>query len=280
MKMAITFVLGLGSAYGLWTLLQPMFAQPVFQRQNYRGRTLPTAAGLVLVLVPLPWIAIWSAYDSVRDGSRPVLDRSWTTTVIVIAGFGLLGLLDDLAGDGGARGFAGHVVAATRGELTTGLVKLLGGGLIAVAAAAPWAADRFSHLVVGALVIALAANLGNLLDRAPGRVEKVSLLGFAVLAVATMGDEGLAGPALVVGAGTAMLLPDLRERCMLGDTGANVLGAAVGLGVVASTGTGIQAVVAILLLVLNVVSEFVSFSAVIDRTRPLRWADRLGALPR
>jgi hypothetical protein len=39
-------------------------------------------------------------------------------------------------------------------------------------------------------------------------------------------------------------------------------------------------VVAILLLVLNVVSEFVSFSAVIDRTRPLRWADRLGALPR
>ena len=61
----------------------------------------------------------------------------------------------------------------------------------------------------------------------------MSLLGFVVLAAVTVGDEGLAGPALVVGAGTAMLVPDLRERCMLGDTGANVLGAAVGLGVVA-----------------------------------------------
>jgi len=280
MKMIITFVLGLGSAYGLWTLLQPLFAKPIFQRENYRGRRLPTAAGLVLVLAPLPWIALWSAYDAIRDGSRPDLDRSWTTTVIVVVGFGLFGLLDDLVGDGGPRGFAGHVVAATRGELTTGMIKLVGGGLVAVAAAAPWAADRFSHLVIGALTIALAANLGNLFDRAPGRIEKVSLLGFAVLAVATLGDDGLAGPALVVGAGAAMLVPDLREKCMLGDTGANVLGAAVGLGVVASTDTSAQAAVAIVLLVLNVVSEFVSFSSVIERTPPLRWADRLGALPR
>jgi UDP-GlcNAc:undecaprenyl-phosphate/decaprenyl-phosphate GlcNAc-1-phosphate transferase len=279
-KMLITFVLGAATAYGLWTVLQPLFARPALQRKNHRGRELPTAAGLVIVLAPLPLIALWSAYDTIRDGYRPDLDRSWTTTVIVVVGFGLFGLLDDLLGDGGPRGFAGHVQAATRGELTTGLVKLVGGGLVAVAAAAPWAADRFSHLVVGSLVIALAANLGNLLDRAPGRIEKVSTLAFVVLAAGTVGAESLAGPALVVGAGAAMLVPDLRERCMLGDTGANVLGAAVGLGVVASTGTAVNAAVAIVLLVLNVASEFVSFSAVIDRTRPLRWADRLGAPPR
>ena len=185
-KVLITFVLGAATAYGLWTVLQPLFAQPALQRKNHRGRELPTAAGLVIVLAPLPSIALWSVYDTIRDGYRPDLDRSWTTTVIVVVGFGLFGLLDDLRGDGGPRWLRWSRPAATRGELTTGLVKLVGGGLVAVAAAAPWA-DSSSHLVVGSLVIALAANLGNLFDRAPGRVEKVSILAFVVLAAGTMG---------------------------------------------------------------------------------------------
>ena len=76
-------------------------------------------------------------------------------------------------------------------------------------------------------LVALAANLGNLLDRAPGRAGKVSLIVFVVLAVTSRLAPELTGPALVAGAGAGMLWPDLRERCMLGDTGANVLGAGV-----------------------------------------------------
>ena len=36
-------------------------------------------------------------------------------------------------------------------------------------------------------------------------------------------------------------------------------------------------VVAVVLAVANLLSEWVSFSAVIDRTPPLRWVDRLGS---
>jgi hypothetical protein len=107
-------------------------------------------------------------------------------------------------------------------------------------------------------------------------VIKVGLLGAAV--VAALGAPGwhLTGPMLIVGAGLGLLIPDLRERCMVGDTGANVVGAAVGFGIVIATGATGQWVALAVLVALNVVSEFWSFSRIIDHNPPLRWLDRLG----
>jgi hypothetical protein len=86
----------------------------------------------------------------------------------------------------------------------------------------------------------------------------------------------LAAPAVVLGAGLGLLVPDLRERCMLGDTGANVLGGAAGLALATSVSTTAAWIVALALAALNLASERVSFSRVIDRVAPLRWMDRLG----
>jgi hypothetical protein len=84
---------------------------------------------------------------------------------------------------------------------------------------------------------------------------------------------------LVIGAGAGMLWPDLRERCMLGDTGSNVLGAAVGWGLVIACGRRGEWVALAVVVALNLASEVVSFSRVIDAVTPLRWLDRLGARP-
>jgi hypothetical protein len=97
-----------------------------------------------------------------------------------------------------------------------------------------------------------------------------------VLAVATGVGAELAGPALVVGAGLGLLVPDLRERCMLGDAGANPLGAAVGVGVVLACSPGVRLAALVVVAALNLASELVSFTKVIDRTPPLRYLDRLG----
>ena len=89
--------------------------------------------------------------------------------------------------------------------------------------------NRLPHagwLLVDAAVVALAANLANLLDRAPGRTTKVALVAFAVLGLSTGAWTLLAGPALLLGAALALLIPELAERGMVGDTGANALGAA------------------------------------------------------
>jgi hypothetical protein len=118
-------------------------------------------------------------------------------------------------------------------------------------------------------VVAGAANLLNLFDLRPGRALKVGLLG----AVAV----GAPGPA---GAAAALLPADLRERVMLGDAGANALGALLGLAAVHrwTSRTARLGVLAGLTAVTGA-SEVVSFTSVIERTPPLRALDALGRRP-
>jgi UDP-N-acetylmuramyl pentapeptide phosphotransferase/UDP-N-acetylglucosamine-1-phosphate transferase len=201
----------------------------------------------------------------------------------VIAGtaaFGLVGLLDDLATPSGARGFKGHLGALTRGRLTTGAAKLAGGGaaaLIVVGLLEP--ESGLDSLLRDALLIALAANLVNLFDRAPGRALKAVGASFVVIVVALGAASVLAPAAVAVGAGLALLLDDLHERVMLGDTGANALGAALGIAAVVGLSATGRTVVAVALVVLNGLSEVVSFGRVIDGFAPLRAVDRAGRRP-
>ena len=66
---------------------------------------------------------------------------------------------------------------------------------------------------------------------------------------------------------------------MLGDTGANALGATLGVAVVAGTGLAGRGLALAVLAALTLASEKVSFSRVIDATPALRWADQLGRRP-
>jgi UDP-N-acetylmuramyl pentapeptide phosphotransferase/UDP-N-acetylglucosamine-1-phosphate transferase len=206
----------------------------------------------------------------------PGLTAARTVTLAAALGFGLLGVFDDLAGSGDARGFRGHLASLLRGRLTTGGLKLLGGACVAVIVCAAVSGDAVGALLRDAALVALAANLGNLFDRAPGRTIKVATVAFAVLAALCSRRTPLVGPAVAVGAGLALLLDDLHERLMLGDAGANALGGVVGLGVVLATAPSTRVAVLIGVAALNLVSEVVSFSRVIDGVPPLRALDRAG----
>ena len=85
--------------------------------------------------------------------------------------------------------------------------------------------------------------------------------------------------AVVAGAAAGLLWPDLREQMMLGDVGANVLGGVLGLGVVIATAPMTRTIVFLGVLALNLASEAVSFSTVIDKVAPLRALDRVGRKP-
>jgi hypothetical protein len=63
---------------------------------------------------------------------------------------------------------------------------------------------------------------------------------------------------------------------MLGDAGANPLGGALGLGLVLGFAPGVRNIALVVVILANLASEAVSFSAVIDRVAPLRYLDRLG----
>lgn len=269
-------VLGLAAAAALWAGMQPVFSRPMFRRKNFRGVELPTAVGLV---VPIATVATSAALLVLTTlGWRPNEPAlaALGLTVTATLGFGLLGLMDDLAVDEGASGYRGHVRALAKGRLTAGSLKMVAGPAVAIIVVFPVATDSTVRLLLDGALVALAANLANLLDRAPGRVVKVSLLATAAVVAATLADPATMGAVVVAGATLALLVGDLRERLMLGDAGANPIGAALGLAVVLSCAPLTRTWVMAALLVLNLLSERFSFSSVIDRVAPLRGLDRWG----
>jgi UDP-N-acetylmuramyl pentapeptide phosphotransferase/UDP-N-acetylglucosamine-1-phosphate transferase len=273
---ALAAVAGLLAGRVVWLLLRPLFRQQLFLRENWRGRTVTTAVGVVLPLGLVVVEAGRAVAGAAGAGEIGGLSSARLAVVITVVGFGLLGLLDDLAGVGDARGLRGHLATLAGGRLTTGGVKLLGGVAVALVAVAPGAGRNVGRLVVDGLLVASAANLGNLLDRRPGRVGKAALAAFVGLAAAVRADAQLADVAVVIGAAAGLLVDDLHERLMLGDTGANVLGAALGLGVVLTCGPATRAIVLVVVLALNGLSEVVSFTRIIDAVPPFRALDQMG----
>lgn len=277
----MTLLLGAAAGYLagrlLWLVVRPGFlAQPLLVRTNYRGRPVVTAVGVVVPLALLLVEAGRVVSGAAGIGDAGGLPPTRLAVVVVVVGLGLLGTLDDLVGTGDERGFRGHLRAMAQGRLTTGGVKLVVGLAVALLAVADRAGSSASRLLADAALVALAANLANLFDRAPGRATKVGATAFLALAAATGAPGVLATVAVVVGAAAALLMDDLRERIMLGDAGANALGGVLGLGVVLACAPATRNVALLVLLALNLASELVSFSRVIDHVAPLRALDRAG----
>jgi hypothetical protein len=198
-------------------------------------------------------------------------------------GFGALGFVDDVLGGDAERGWKAHLRALAAGRLSAGGVKLFGGGVLALmlaSAAGSTASGSGGVLRVGAdgALVALAANLANAFDRAPGRTIKVSLVAWAALTMAAGGGAAAVALGPVMGAALGLLPEDLGERLMLGDAGANSLGAALGLAALLTLGPGARLIVTAVLLVLNVAADLISFTQLIRNTPALDRLDRLGRI--
>jgi hypothetical protein len=165
----------------------------------------------------------------------------------------VLGLADDLW-SGPERGFRAHL---SRGS-TTGVAKAVGIPLVALAA---------TRSLRGATLVGLAANVLNQLDTRPGRALKAFFTGALLVR----------GPAKAYVPIAVLLAPyDLREMTMLGDAGANGLGAVLGYGSVSKlTGKG-QILSIAALAALTVAGETRSLGALIERARGVRELDAWG----
>jgi hypothetical protein len=199
------------------------------------------------------------------------------------AGAAAFGAYDDLAGSGDRRGFRGHLGALRQGEVTTGAVKLGGIGVTGVVSAA-LAGGSPVDVILNAGLVAGGANLLNLFDLRPGRAIKVAAASGALLG--TAGQDSVAAPRLEaalaavppLAAALALLPEDLGERAMLGDAGANALGAMLGASAAGLSRTGRIALLAAI-VGMTAASEKVSFTKVIARTPALNWLDMLGRRP-
>ena len=235
---------------------------PGWLRRNYRGTEVSLAGGTAAAVGALAAAAL---EPSTRRGAA----------LLAGGAAALAGAYDDLlaprAESAGDKGLAGHLAAARAGRVSGGVVKAAVIGAAALGAAGRLGARGLADRILRAGVIAGSANLLNLLDLRPGRAAKASL------AAGLIGSSGPAGgvAAASAGAAAAVLPGDLGERTMLGDLGANTLGALLGVRL-ASGSRRTRVGAAVVIGALTVASERVSFSKVIDATPALRWVDQLG----
>ena len=247
-------------------------------RKNHRGEPVTLLEGPALVAGTAGAIAL-----------APGLPRRRRTAAMLAAlSAGALGSYDDLAGSGSSRGLRGHFGALAKGEVTTGAVKVLGIGAAGLLAGALVQRKPIDKLLAG-IVIAGSANLVNLLDLRPGRAIKAGLIAGTPVALARRGsgsgERGMStrGAGVLaagsLGAAAALLPEDLSERAMLGDAGANALGAALGVAAAAGSGRVGLLLRAASIIGLTLASEKVSFTKVIAASPPLNAIDMLGRRP-
>lgn len=245
---------------------------PRWTRTNHRGAPISLLEGP----------AVGAGLVAGALATRGAGGRAALAGALAATGGAAFGLVDDLSEDVSRtrKGLRGHLGALAHGELTTGGLKVLGIGATGVVAAAlalrrGAGTGRLAHLgdvLVGGALVAGTANLVNLLDLRPGRALKAG----AALAAPVLLSRGAPAAAVVVGAAGAALPADLDERDMLGDGGANALGALAGTALVQALPRRARLVALAGVVGLTLASERVSFTAVIERTPALRALDRWG----
>lgn len=268
-----------------------------YRRQNFHGQTVSLTGGIKVAAACLATGVSLAADRPARVG-----------TMLPVAAGAALGYLDDTRAElpvqdtdtpaasqstisdsspetteakkekpAVPKGFHGHLQALSQGKVTTGALKIVGIGTGAALGSLGIGRSRGTGLgtwVLDTMLIAGSANLANLFDLRPGRCLKVG----ALAALPLIPEKGAAAP-LASGAlaTSALALPaDLGEREMLGDTGANALGALLGSAWAQKTGTGGKILGVLGIVALTAASEKISFSQVIAKTPGLRTIDQLG----
>ena len=229
------------------------------RRRNYRGREVVFPLGPVILVAGLVAAALAGG-----DGLGVWL--------IYLTGVCLLGLVDDWGGKVGPRGLRGHLAALVSGHPSTGAIK----GLGTLALAAGTAQGAGAGYLVDVALLTLAPHVGNLLDLRPGRVEKGAGVALSALcAVAgTLSPAALIWPfAMPVAAGACLTL---RERAMLGDSGASLIGALVGVSFVEALGPTAGAAAVGAMIAISLYGEFRSISNAVERVPLLARLDSLG----
>ncbi len=269
---ALPAILALAAALALAPGLLAAMRRAELVRPNYRGRPLPCPFGVLIVAAAL-LAAIPVELLHELAGSATVYPELGAVTLYAI-GVAFLGLVDDAA-PAAVRGWRGHGRALLRGELSSGALKALGALALALLVLAGRGYGAGRYLLAVALLV-LTTNAFNLLDLRPGRCVKAFVALGVALTIAAGSTRTLAtlgpfvAPVLVAGA------YDLRERAMLGDTGANLVGALAGLWLVFALGTTAQIVALAVVLALTVYAELRSLSTLIERTPLLRQLDSWG----
>ncbi|PWF26662.1 hypothetical protein [Ancrocorticia populi] len=240
-----------------------------WERTSFSGQELTLTEGLV-------------ASAGMIAAAASVSGRAKIGALASVGAGAVAGYVDDQMEDrfpAKGKGFHGHLGALRQGKLTSGAVKIGVIGLGASAGAATLATEQGALRKLGGWLvrtglIAGTANFVNLLDLRPGRAIKASAAASVPLALRSNPGSGLAAGVIATGAVCAR--DDLAGRAMLGDMGANAMGAGLGFALASSPSAALRVGALACVGGLTLLSERVSFSKVIEENPVLSRIDQFG----
>jgi UDP-N-acetylmuramyl pentapeptide phosphotransferase/UDP-N-acetylglucosamine-1-phosphate transferase len=236
---------------------------------NYRGREIPAIGGIVFI--PILLIAILLLVLS-----RPKESFIYLSYLVLVLGMGFAGVVDDLIGEKKTKGLINHIKSTMRGTVTTGFFKAFIGFSISFIISLG-TSNSFIEFVINVLIISLFANTLNLFDLRPGRAVKVFIAVSLILLTAATGRLLEAVPLIILNLAACFYIRyDLNEICMLGDTGANILGVSLGYYSTLFVNVYAKLLLLVILLFLNIFAEKFSITEIINKSRLLSYLDSIG----
>lgn len=264
----IVVMLGFAVMFAFQTLIYRMLLEAEATAENYRGEKIPVGLGIAYVLSLVTAVMLANLYF--KQDFKIVY-----SLILGVLSMGFVGLMDDLLGDKGTKGFKGHIKSLLGGKLTTGGLKAISGFgigfLISISIS-----DGIIELGVNTLLVALFTNVINLFDLRPGRACKVFLfLGVVTLLTSAFSIYGFMMLS-AIGVVLAYIGYDLSAKSMLGDVGSNAMGITLGVFSVATSPMNVKFVYLGILIALHLISEFYSFTKIIESNKLLKTIDKFG----
>lgn len=227
--------------------------------KNYKGEDIPTSGGIVFIIVQFLMSMI--LYTFTREKLFILLN------LFGILAIGIIGLIDDVFGQKNIKGFKGHFFCFLRGNLTTGFLKAIIGFFVSFFISYTKNSHDLKELIIDTFFICLFINAVNILDMRPGRACKfyIILCLIGLLKLFFMKNYNIIMTIFPILLSVIVFLSfDLKEKVMMGDTGANVLGLNLGILFSWILSSKYKIIILFFLLFLNIFAEKFSISKILD----------------
>ncbi|ABP67463.2 hypothetical protein Csac_1878 [Caldicellulosiruptor saccharolyticus DSM 8903] len=237
-------------------------------KQNYKGKKIPCGIGIVLGFVSAFYT--FFIYYYVSKINFLVIGLSFLAISAV-------GFIDDIFGDNRSKGFKGHIKRLfNEHELSTGLLKMIVIPFVLFTGILYLTEDMFKA-VLYTIFGSLSVNLFNLFDLRPGRCIK-ALFVFLVLFGFFINWSPFCISLLILL--VPIFIGDIKEVFMLGDAGSNLIGYIFFIITSELYSRSLNSIVVwialLIVAALNLASEYISFSEVIEKNKILKYIDDLG----
>lgn len=270
MGIAQLFLSSIISIIAIWYVIPRIFnilKNKEIIARNYLGYSVVTGMGLAFIFPCIFGIIPLFIHKTFID---------YLAFLTVVISLTLLGIIDDLLGDGAIKGIKGHIMVIIRGDLSTGGIKLI------FAIAVGTLVTFFYHTkplywLLYTLLFLLFINFINLLDLRPGRAIKTFLILMLLLLILGKFEYIWIFIPLIVSI-PFYLKGEMKEQYMLGDTGANLMGGILGFYAIKSVSPIPAFIITIFLLFFHILAEYYSFSKWIESIPILRFIDNIGRL--